>query len=310
MQLSNLFLFAGVSLSVVHAQIWNYVIDSSCDTNNFPKAQNAAKEAIDMAKAAVARLNDQNDQVTERLFQTIFKKSRAQESGPKNVLGAIAGFLKTSVPPSRATSAIRIFCDSDDRWQTQTDAATGKKMLFDPHSGIARDASRTPTCKKGGTQLGATYSSIDPVKKSSITLCNRLLQRPYATVDELRQKGITNFASPQGKSIDDYGFISRTVLHEFTHAWPNRLRDDKNNGGAYRWKNIVAKPAAGAKMNSDSHAFFGQISFLTGHKISDDQTERQAGKVVASTSLAKRTTPAKCRSSTARRSDEDCVSTE
>lgn len=72
--------------------------------------------------------------------------------------------------------------------------------------------------------ISATYSSVDPVKKSSITLCNRLLQRPYATLDELRQKGITNIASPQGKSIDDYGFISRTVLHEFTHAWPNRCK--------------------------------------------------------------------------------------
>lgn len=84
MQLSKFFLFAGVSLSLVHAQVWNYVIDSSCDTNNYPKAQNAAKEAIEMAKTAVSRLNDPNDQVTERLFQTIFKKSRAQESGPRS----------------------------------------------------------------------------------------------------------------------------------------------------------------------------------------------------------------------------------
>lgn len=76
--------FMGMSLSLAQAQSWNYVIDSSCNTNNYPKAENAAKEAIAMAKNAAARINDPSDQVTERLFQTVFKKSRAQESGPKS----------------------------------------------------------------------------------------------------------------------------------------------------------------------------------------------------------------------------------
>lgn len=69
-----------------------------------------------------------------------------------------------------------------------------------------------------------TYSSVSPVKKSSLTLCDLVLQRPWATVDQFKQQGVQSFASTAGRSINDYNFISRTVLHELTHAWPNRRK--------------------------------------------------------------------------------------
>ncbi|KAF2197827.1 hypothetical protein GQ43DRAFT_483826 [Delitschia confertaspora ATCC 74209] len=301
MRLSSFFLMIGLA----QAQIYNYVIDSSCDTNSYPKAQDAAKEAILMAKNAATRINDMNDQVTERLFQTVFKKSRAEEKGPLNVFTSIGNFLKTSLPSSASSSALRIFCDNDDRW-VEKENVDGKKYLFDPHTGIAREVSRTPSCKKTDKAVaGVTYSTADPIRKSSITLCNTALKRSFVTVDAFKQTGSKSFATPDGFTIDNYNFISRTVLHELTHAWPNRLKD---RAPAYRWENIISKDAANAKLNSDSHAYFGLISYLGGHKLSDNAADRQKGRLVQSTSLARRDgLPARCRDLKTRRGDKGCV---
>jgi hypothetical protein len=69
-------------IGLVHA-VPTYTLDSSCYGNsNGAKARLAAAEAIYMARTAVTRITNHNDEVTERLFNTIFKAARSAEPRP------------------------------------------------------------------------------------------------------------------------------------------------------------------------------------------------------------------------------------
>ena len=75
--------FIHIFLTVlVLAQSNTYTFDISCESLNGLKIQLAVGEAIAMAKNAVNRIQNPNDQVTERLFQTIYKKARNQAPQP------------------------------------------------------------------------------------------------------------------------------------------------------------------------------------------------------------------------------------
>jgi hypothetical protein len=70
----------------VHGQ-WLYAFDQSCQFHpNYAAYQQAFDEAVRMAGVARDRIATPNDQITSRLFRTIFKMSRAQEPRPYSKL--------------------------------------------------------------------------------------------------------------------------------------------------------------------------------------------------------------------------------
>jgi hypothetical protein len=72
-------LFAGL----VQAVVTRYAFDpNSCNNAYGDKVKRAVAEAISMANNAVIRIMDPNDQVTARLFRTIWKVTRDQETRP------------------------------------------------------------------------------------------------------------------------------------------------------------------------------------------------------------------------------------
>jgi len=48
----------------------------------------------------------------------------------------------------------------------------------------------------------------------------------------------------------------------------------------YKWRKVFPMVHEEAIINADSYAYFGEISFLTGHKLSEVPAERQAGVIV------------------------------
>lgn len=75
--------FIHILLTVlVQTQINTFYFDTSCDNVNGLKIEMAMGEAIAMAKNAVNRIQNPNDQVTERLFRTIYKKARNEAPKP------------------------------------------------------------------------------------------------------------------------------------------------------------------------------------------------------------------------------------
>ena len=70
-------------LFVGSIQALSYTFDSSCYTRyRITRVRAAVLEAIDMANTAAIRIIDQNDQVTARLFSTIWKKERDEITEP------------------------------------------------------------------------------------------------------------------------------------------------------------------------------------------------------------------------------------
>ena len=142
-----------------------------------------------------------------------------------------------------STPTIMIFCDNDSRWQLQYDEEEGQDLWFNPGMGLVLPPGSVPQCQVQNSNSGkcapysarlvlnisfiipATYSTrrghIPP--RSEITLCDRVLRFPFATMAQLASTiPGGNVASPQGHGITEYSVISRTALHELTHAWPAR----------------------------------------------------------------------------------------
>jgi len=110
-------------------------------------------------------------------------------------------------------------------------------------------------------------------------MCDRVLDVEYATMAQLVALAPGgNVASPGEYGITEYAVISRTALHELTHAWPSQQWEIVDKG--YKWRKVFPMVHEEAIINADSYAYFGEISFLTGHKLSEVPAERQAGVIV------------------------------
>jgi hypothetical protein len=86
----HFFIFAATCMLTligsVHGQ-WLYAFDQSCQFHpNYAAYQQAFDEAVRMAGVARDRIANPNDQITERLFGTIFKAQRAHETRPYSKL--------------------------------------------------------------------------------------------------------------------------------------------------------------------------------------------------------------------------------
>jgi hypothetical protein len=84
------FIFAAACMLMLIGSVygqWLYAFDQSCQFHpNYVAYQQAFDEAVSMAGVARERIANPNDQITERLFRTIFKVPRAQELRPHSKL--------------------------------------------------------------------------------------------------------------------------------------------------------------------------------------------------------------------------------
>ncbi|KAI9781659.1 MAG: hypothetical protein M1839_005876 [Geoglossum umbratile] len=280
-------------------QAANFVLHDSCSTKS--KAEPAFDEAIKMAKKAVERIQDGNDQDTEDLFKTVWKVSRNQEPKPLDIFTAIAGLQKGS---TGTDATVTVYCDNDNRWVKQNDP-NGNEVWWDAAMKIA--GKKDPGCKRGPGALAVTYSNTK-VSRSAITMCDTIFRRPYATIQEIIDSAPNgDLASPPGEGITDYNVVSRTALHELAHAFPARTHGYNVDKG-YKWVNIFPMSHGDSIVNADSYAYFGQISFMKNHRLSTVEADREKGVIVRVPPPAtKRATSPNCRRMDVRRVDPDCL---
>jgi hypothetical protein len=85
-QISKMCLLKIVFINLLLAsliQALSYAFDTSCYTRyDITRVKKAVAEAVNMANVAATRILDSNDQVTARLFYTIWKRTPAQTLVP------------------------------------------------------------------------------------------------------------------------------------------------------------------------------------------------------------------------------------
>jgi len=179
-----------------------------------------------------------------------------------------------------STPTIMIFCDNDKRWVSQYDEQEKQNLWFNPGMGLVLRPGKVPQCQIQNSNAVTYSTGTGHTPRSEITMCDRVLQVPYATMAQLVALAPGgNVASPGEYGITEYAVISRTALHELSHAWPSRQWGIIVDKG-YKWRRIFPMAYEEAIINADSYAYFGEISFLTGHKLSEVPAERQAGVIV------------------------------